>query len=87
MKIFQILNDLCWWDATSKHPTLKSTAGVYAPDIVFVEAPDHVFEGWGYINGQFIKPVPPEGWRYDDETGSFVEIDAEEENGETEEKE
>ena len=46
MKIFQILDGKCHWDATAKHPTLKSTAGRYSPEIVFVEAPDEVCEGW-----------------------------------------
>ena len=30
--------------------------------LFFVEAPDNVFEGWGYLDGEFIQPVPPEGW-------------------------
>lgn len=71
MKIFQILNGFCHWDATALHPTLKSTRGRYAPDIVFVEAPDCVFEGWGYADGEFIRPEPPSGWVYDDATGTF----------------
>ena len=71
MKIFQILNNFCHWDATRLHPTIESTAGKYAPDIVFVAAPDYVFEGWGYVDGEFIKPTPPEGWLYDDATGTF----------------
>ena len=76
MKIFQILNNICHWDATQKHPTLESTEGKYTPDILFVEAPDYVFEGWGYDaeaegESRFIKPTPPDGWLYDDATGTF----------------
>lgn len=76
MKIFQILDNICHWDATKKHPTLESTEEKYAPDILFVEAPDYVFEGWGYDadaegDARFIKPTPPEGWLYDDATGTF----------------
>lgn len=76
MKIFQVMNGFCHWDATRKHPTLKSTENLYAPDIVFVEAPDYVFESWGFDPGKegderFIKPTPPEGWLYDDATGTF----------------
>ena len=75
MKLFQILNGICHWDATSKHPTLASADGVYAPDIVFVEAPDSVFEGWGYLDGEFIQPTPPDGWLYDEITGTFYPAD------------
>lgn len=80
MKIFQIEYHRCHWDATPVHPTLADTVGVYAPDIVFVEAPDYVFEGWGYDETQegdarFIKPVPPEGWTYNDETGAFEKVE------------
>lgn len=79
MKIFQILGDFCHYDATPIHPTLADTEGKYAPDIVFVEAPDYVFEGWGFDStkegeARFLKPIPPEGWYYDDETGQFREI-------------
>ena len=92
MKIFQIVSGFCHWDATKDFPTLESTVGFFAPDIAFVEAPDHVFEGWGYVDGVFIKPEPPEPaewveeetgetyhWVYDDETGTFYIAD---ENGE-----
>lgn len=76
MKIFQILDGICHWDATPKHPTLESTKGLYAPDIKFVEAPDNVFEGWGYVDGEFIQPTPPEGWLYDVYTGTFYPVDS-----------
>lgn len=69
MKIFQILNNFCHWDATNKHPTIESVQGRYSSEIVFVEAPDFVFEGWGYDataegDDRFIKPsLPqPESW-------------------------
>ena len=73
------MDGFCHWDATPVHPTLESTVGMYAPNIVFVETPDFVFEGWGYDEEQegdarFIKPIPPEGWGYDDETGSFYPL-------------
>ena len=80
MKIFQILDGICYWDATAVHPTLESTVGRYPPDVLFVEAPDYVFENWGYDetkaeDNRFIKPTPPEGWYYDDESGYFKPID------------
>lgn len=79
MKIFQILDGLCYYDATPIHPTLDSTVGKYPPNVQFVEAPDYVFENWGYDSTKsgderFVKPTPPEGWYYDDETGSFKPI-------------
>lgn len=84
MKIFQILSGFCHYDATPVHPTLADTVGKYAPDIVFVEAPDYVFEGWGFDetkegDARFIKPTAPEGWYYDDATGQFKQINPPEE--------
>lgn len=82
MKIFQIVENLCHYDATAVHPTLADTEGKYPPDVLFVEAPDYVFEGWGYDGTQegdarFIKPMPPDGWLYDDATGIFYPKDGE----------
>lgn len=74
MKIFQILNDICHWDATCIHPALVDTQGKYTSDIVFVEAPDHVREGWGYAEGVFVPPAAPEGWGYDEKTGTFYAL-------------
>lgn len=76
MRIFQILGGFCHWDASNVLSSLDEAAERFAPDIVFVEAPDNVREGWGYdasLDGdaRFIKPVPPDGWEYDDETGTF----------------
>lgn len=75
-KIFQILNGFCFWDATSVVPDLEYAASHYAPDIHFEITPDYVFEGWGYNefaegDERFIKPIPQEGYLYDDETGTF----------------
>ena len=83
MKIFQILHNMCHYDATSIHSTLSDTVGKYAPDIIFVEAPDYVFEGWGYDDtkdgdSRFIKPTPPDGWLYDDTSGCFKPINQKE---------
>lgn len=71
MKIFQIVNEICFWDASYKYNSVDETVGLYPPDVVFVEAPDNVFEGWGYIDGKFIPPEPPEGFLYDPFTGTF----------------
>lgn len=75
MKCFQVLNEICHWDATNQFPTVESTIGYFPPDLLFVEAPDYVFEGWGYVDGEFIKPEPPEGWVYDENTGTFYPED------------
>lgn len=71
MKVFQVINNICYWDATSQFPTKKSTLGFFPPDLLFVEAPDYVFQNWKYINGEFIQPIPPDGYLYDPETGDF----------------
>lgn len=72
-KVMQIFNDICYWDAT-KLGTLEEVQNMFSSDTKFVETPDYVFEGWGYLNGEFIKPEPPEGWLYDDKTGTFYPI-------------
>ena len=74
MKVFQIVNNICYWDATEVFPTVEDTFGKFPPDVEFVSAPDYVFEGWGYDRGNtdpWIKPTPPEGWLYDETTGTF----------------
>ena len=81
MKVFQVFCGFCHWDATRVHPTLESTEGLYAPDIKFVEAPDYVFEGWGFDetkegDDRFIMPSAPEGFEYDPETGTFYDPNA-----------
>lgn len=73
MKVFQIEANICYWDATRQFPTVESTVGFFPPDLLFVEAPDNVFEGWGYVDGEFIQPTPPEGWAYDENTGTFYD--------------
>ena len=82
MKVFHIVGGWCHWDATAQFPSVASTVGRFPPSDLFVEAPDHVFEGWGYDGTQegdarFIKPTPPEGWLYDDATGTFYPADGE----------
>lgn len=76
MKVFQIFNGICYYDITPLCPTVNDTVGKYPPAVLFVETPDYVFEGWGYDeskegDARFIKPVPPEGWIYDDASGCF----------------
>lgn len=78
MKIIQVVNGWCYNDMTPQFPTLADTAGRFAPDVVIVEAPDKVFEGWGYDetkegDERFIQPTPPEGWLYDEGSGTFYQ--------------
>lgn len=78
MKCFQIEGNICYWDATRQFPSAESTIGYFPPALLFVDAPDYVFEGWGYDeekegDERFIKPTPPEGWLYDDKTGTFYQ--------------
>lgn len=79
-KVFQIINNMCSWQ--TPYHSIKETVGRYPADIKFVEAPDYVYEGWGYmeedkegnpIEGEerFIQPEAPEGWIYDVDTGTF----------------
>lgn len=76
MKVFQVKGSVCYWDATTKFHTAAETAGRFPPSVLFVEAPDYVFEGWGYDydkegDERFIQPEPPKGWLYDKGTGTF----------------
>lgn len=78
MKIFQIVDNICFYDITNLCPTIADTVGRYPSTVIFVEAPDCVFEGWGFDESKtgderFIKPTPPEGWLYDDATGCFYQ--------------
>lgn len=80
MKVFQIVNDICHHDATKQFPSVIYTIGKFPPDVLFVEAPDYVFEGWGYDSTKdgderFIQPTPPDGWLYDSENGTFYPED------------
>ena len=76
MKVFQIENGICYWDATRQFPTVEATVGMFPPALIFVGAPDYVYEGWGFDpdrsgDERFVPPEPPEGWFYDIETGTF----------------
>ncbi len=85
MKVFQILNDMCYVQMNCQ--SVAELAGKYPADIKFVEAPDYVNEHWGFCDvdqdgnpiegdARFIHPVAPEGWIYDDETGTFYSEDS-----------
>ena len=78
MAIFQIVNGKCHW--RTPFTSLDEVKDRFPPDCLFVDAPDYVNEQWGYDeteigDDRFIKPVPPEGWIYDDETGQMMPED------------
>lgn len=81
MKVFQIVNGFCYYDASRLHESVASIPeGLYPPNLLLVDAPDYVREGWGYDATQegddrFIEPTPPEGWAYDRDTGTFYEVE------------
>ena len=81
MKIFQILNGFCHWDATEVLASLEEAETRFSSEMHFAAAPDYVFEGWGYDDSadgdeRFVKPIPLEGWLYDDLTGTFYREDS-----------
>lgn len=76
MKIFQIVNGFCHWQTPFQ--SLSETSG-FPADCIFVEAPDYVNEQWGFDNTKegderFIRPEAPEGWDYDEASGTFYPI-------------
>lgn len=80
MKIFQIKDGFVFHDLTAVHNNFAVARASYAPNIELVEAPDYVFEGWGFDaskegDERFIQPQPPEGWLYDEATGTFYPED------------
>lgn len=76
MKVFQIVDGFCHFDATPLYPNAEEAAKHYSPDTLWVDAPDYVFVNWGYDGTKeggerFLQPQPPEGWLYDPETGTL----------------
>lgn len=76
MKVFQIIDGFCHWDASAVLRKAADAEGRFSPDIQFTDAPDYVFEGWGFdasLEGdeRFIKPDAPNGWLYDEGSGTF----------------
>ena len=73
MKLFIVIGNAVALDVSPGTPHV----GTVPPDNGFmVTAPDYVFEGWGYDarregDARFLRPMPPEGWKYDAESGTF----------------
>ena len=77
--IFQIVNGFCHWKTPFK--TINETKN-FPKDCIFVEAPDYVHENWGFDgtkegDERFIKPETPEGYCYDEESGTFYKKEVE----------
>lgn len=80
MKIFQIVSAMCWWDATATVHSVVVAKEMFPPTDLFVEAPDYVFEGWGYDehaegDARFVRPEVPDGYEYDEGTGTFAPVE------------
>ena len=78
MKIFQIVDNFVHYDMTHLYSSVEVARSKYPSTVQIVEAPDYVFEGWGFNpneigDNRFIKPTAPEGWEYDDATGTFYD--------------
>ena len=76
MKIFLVFTNLCYNDLTKQYKTIEFAKEHFPPDTLLVEAPDYVFENWGYDetktgDERFIKPTVEEGYTYDDVTGTI----------------
>ena len=76
MKIFQILDNVVHYDMTELYESVEDARSHYSSEIQIVEAPDYVFPQWGYDpnktgDERFIRPVPQEGWAYDELTGNI----------------
>lgn len=76
MKIFQIVGNIVHYDMTHLYSSLEAAKSKYPATTQIVEAPDYVFEGWGFNpneigDNRFVRPEPPEGWEYDEATGTF----------------
>jgi len=69
VKVFDILDNRLH-HYYPEYASIEDTIGKFADNIVFVEAPDWCFEGYGFYpegegDARFIKPELPEGWVYD----------------------
>lgn len=72
-QVFQVIDGIVHWK-TPYATKASIPKDHYPPKVMaqFVEtSDDSVREGWGYVSGEFVRPTPPEGWLYNDSTGTF----------------
>jgi hypothetical protein len=78
MKVFHIINNRCNAQFKQYNALTDIPEGTLSAKMIseMVEAPDYVFTSWGYIpeTKKFIKPTTPEGFAYDEGTGTFYPI-------------
>lgn len=72
MKVFQVENDICFYDMTHMYDSAAQAATHYPASLVIVDAPDEVREGWTYDGEKFSPPVM-EGKIYDETTNAFYD--------------
>lgn len=80
MKIFQIYGSQTHCELTHKYSNADEARKHYASNVQIEDAPDYVFLGWKFDatkegDARFIKPTPPEGWVYDEKTGTFWNVE------------
>lgn len=76
MKLFQIINNVANADFSKYGEAKDKIPKNLFPETLInelIEAPEYVFIGWFYDSETktWIKPKAPEGFAYDDETGTF----------------
>lgn len=77
MRVFQVINNRVYWQ-TPYARIAQIPAGTFPPEVMaqMVETDnDFVREGWSYRDGNFEAPIPPDGWKYDADTGTFYRAD------------
>jgi hypothetical protein len=81
MKIFQVINNVAHADFSEFGKTKAEIPKNLFPKKLMdelVDAPNEVFIGWFYdkSNNQWIKPESPDGFEYDEESGTFYAVGA-----------
>lgn len=76
MKLFQIVDNVVFYEMTSLYADIHDARKHYDSTIQIEEAPNEVFVGWGFDpsksgDDRFIKPVPGDGLAYNPDTGEI----------------
>ena len=70
MKVFEIVGNICHKEYP-QYTNAKEASQYYSKEIIFVDAPDWVWPGYGYDSNKsgdsrFVRPTLSEGWEYDE---------------------